>query len=63
MKKVNSTMKNVAIQNLKDSGDVSIYNIPLTELNQLTRTLDLIKRDVKEQTKTPKNVMIVMSVR
>ena len=51
------------IQSLKDSDDLSIYTIPLTELNQLSKTLDLIKRDVKEQTKSPKNIMIVMSVR
>ena len=63
MKKINSVTKNQVIQSLKDSDDLSIYTIPLTELNQLSRTLDLIKRDVKEQTKSPKNVMIVMSVR
>jgi len=63
MKKINSVTKNQVIQSLKDSDDLSIYTIPLTELNQLSRTLDLIKRDIKEQTKSPKNVMIVMSVR
>ncbi len=63
MKKINSVTKNQVIQSLKDSDDLSIYTIPLTELNQLSKTLDLIKRDVKEQTKSPKNIMIVMSVR
>ena len=61
--KVNSAMRKVAIQSIKDIDDLTIYSIPMTELGKLSHTFDSIKRDIKSQTTLPKDILIIVAVK
>ena len=63
MTKVNTTMKNITIQSLKDAGEMCVYSISMTQLNDVGRVLDTVKKDIKSMTRVAKDVLIVVAVR
>lgn len=63
MAKVNNATLKIAIDTVKDSSDVNIYNIPRTDLKDLNNQLNEVKRYVEGKTKPPRDVLIIVSVR
>lgn len=63
MAKVNNATLKIAINAVKDSSDVNIYNIPRTDLKDFNRQLNEVKRYVEGKTKPPRDVLIIVAVR
>jgi hypothetical protein len=60
---INNGLQKVIIQTVKDTKDIDIYSIPSTELENLPRVFDTLKRDIKHKTRKPKDVLILLIVK